>query len=479
MPNGNKPQQALPDGRNDSRKVSLNAASKLEVRGDLRDIRVLEEALASARRKHPFSLKGVGGPSIRAYQEYLTEILLTQARQSGLYVDPTSIPSLGDPISARTKESEVYVDYKQGKVFKVRNPFAESSRKKHSPSDILYEHIIHNIFFPDTRYTFVGVTDERGELRLVLSQQYVESIHKLSDKETEKAFERKGFQKKDVRLMENEFIEVTDASGQNALARADGSPAFIDPLISHKMPARQIIDRYLAWDPTEKEEFGTIKKQSLLDAVKRFFEKVFLLSDEPEEEKVVKKEDEPDKAVIDEEIYLMDLPEVLWIEELRWMDLKEAKELKEALAQLEATGRYDGVVRVKGQKEGYLLEKIDDGKVMTKRSDRAMKTMLDRYSEGEIRYDGLTFFLTPKQMNEMAVGMPVELKCKETGEYSQFVFSVSQDEIVCRPSFEKTLKEKLYDDEIAKKEGRKDEIMNGITERRRQGIGLRREKDKG
>ena len=55
----------------------------------------------------------------------------------------------------------------------VRNPFAKAAIKGLHPQDIIYEHLIHNILFPNTRYNFIGISEDIDGARIILGQPLI------------------------------------------------------------------------------------------------------------------------------------------------------------------------------------------------------------------------------------------------------------------------------------------------------------------
>ena len=113
--------------------------------------------------------------------------------------------------------------------------------------DAIYEHIIHNILFPSSRYQFVGVTQDVVGVRLVLKQKYIADIYTLpSQKEIEQyLIEGLGLSKENRYFYGNDFVAVTDVSeyGDNVLT--DGEKLyFIDPIIKFKKPALEVLNYY-------------------------------------------------------------------------------------------------------------------------------------------------------------------------------------------------------------------------------------------
>lgn len=46
--------------------------------------------------------------------------------------------------------------------------------------DAIYEHLIHNILFPNTRYHLEGISEDADGVRIVLSQKYIPDIFSSS-----------------------------------------------------------------------------------------------------------------------------------------------------------------------------------------------------------------------------------------------------------------------------------------------------------
>ena len=60
-----------------------------------------------------------------------------------------------------TGESIVFLSEDGTTFTKMKSPFAKAPMKHILPEDIIYEHLIHNILFPSTRYRFVGFSEDR------------------------------------------------------------------------------------------------------------------------------------------------------------------------------------------------------------------------------------------------------------------------------------------------------------------------------
>ena len=197
---------------------------------------MLEEALSAQQLR-------VGehgeGDSLRL----ASERLIAAAKETGDYIAPSCISEFGELKRKQSGESAVYFDAKAGVFTKVKNPAAKRVLKRTSPSDWLYEHIIHNILFPESRYEFKGVTEELREVRLVLVQKGVSAVKRATDKQVESIMGRMGLTLEDRYFFGNEVLAVTDVGerGDNVLMADDGTIFFIDPLIRLKQPAKEVI----------------------------------------------------------------------------------------------------------------------------------------------------------------------------------------------------------------------------------------------
>ena len=157
---------------------------------------------------------------------------------------PSGTLQLGELISKRTGESEVYFNAAEHAYYKVKWPSAKAHIKQTSPCDWFYEHIIHNILFPDTAYEFIGITEEVGELKLILRQQEVLSETFPTDVQIAAHLAALGLKPEDRYFFGNDLLAVTDvgATSDNVLLDDSGNLRFIDPLIRLKKPALSIID---------------------------------------------------------------------------------------------------------------------------------------------------------------------------------------------------------------------------------------------
>ena len=227
------------------RRECIDICAELECRSeayrDRSDIRVFEIGLSS--EQYGDYEQGTGNA---AYENESARII-SIAKENGLYITKSQIEALGDRKRLPSGESIVYFDEKNSLVYKVRNPFAKSNLKRLHAQDVIYEHLVHNILFPNTRYILHGVGDENGEMRLVLSQPYISDKYPLPSMKRIEFYLQNGLglMKENRYYYGNEWLAVTDVSneGDNVLADEDNL-YFIDPIILLKRPAIEVLTHY-------------------------------------------------------------------------------------------------------------------------------------------------------------------------------------------------------------------------------------------
>ena len=227
------------------RRECVDLCAELECRSeadcDRRDIGVFEIGLSS--EQYGDYEQGTGNA---AYENESARII-SIAKENGLYITKSQIEALGDRKRLPSGESIVYFDEKNSLVYKVRNPFAKSNLKRLHAQDVIYEHLVHNILFPNTRYILHGVGDENGEVRLVLSQPYISDKYPVPSMKRIEFYLQNGLglMKENRYYYGNEWLAVTDVSneGDNVLADEDNL-YFIDPIILLKRPAIEVLTHY-------------------------------------------------------------------------------------------------------------------------------------------------------------------------------------------------------------------------------------------
>ena len=219
----------------DSSRVADDTARKVLGIGNRGDIRVFEEGLASEYNDN-------SEHSERTRREAESERLVSIAKKNGLFIPSKDTHILGEKFPKRTGESVVYIDRPSGKVYKVKDPYAKSAMKSGvQPEDAIYEHTVHNLLFPETEYTFEGISEELGDVRIILSQNFIETFGRPTPEQIAEALAARGLYPEDNYSFGNELVSVSDIEGENVLLGEDGTVYFIDPIIRFKKPVKEII----------------------------------------------------------------------------------------------------------------------------------------------------------------------------------------------------------------------------------------------
>lgn len=198
-------------------------------------IRVFEERLGG---KHSWS----NADNERNLQREVSQRLVEVAEENGLFIPLKDTKSFGEKYPNRTGESVVYINKEARKVYKVKNPYAKSALKKVAPQDAIYEHIVHNLLFPETPYKFEGISKDVDGVRIVLSQPYIDNYAAPTQEQIEQALAARGLTPDGRYSYGNDLVSVTDVEGDNVLLGEDGTLHFIDPIIKFKKPALEIIE---------------------------------------------------------------------------------------------------------------------------------------------------------------------------------------------------------------------------------------------
>lgn len=224
-------------------RIHYEFGSKVQADCDRSHIRVFETGL-SAQRYGDF------GRSEKAAAGEVCRRLIEIAREQGCFIRQTDWPRYGDRRRTSTGESIVFLDH-DGKTFtKMKSPLAKAPIKNLAVSDAIYEHLIHNILFPSTRYEFVGITEDATGIRFVLQQKNIGQIFTLPRQKDIDDFLQHvlQLQREDSYFYGNDYFAITDvsAAGDNVLCDEDGRLYFIDPIIKFKKPAREVLDHLYA-----------------------------------------------------------------------------------------------------------------------------------------------------------------------------------------------------------------------------------------
>ena len=162
--------------------------------------------------------------------------MIAAAKKVGCFIETKDVP--GTRYTIRTGESEVRLVQKEGLYYKIKNPFAKLHLKRHPAEYVLFEHIVHNILFPDCRLEFLGITEELHEARIVYRQKAVRSESRPDDTQIADCLSQMGLQPCGRYEFGNDFLFVTDVGqdGDNVLLDDDGAIRFIDPIVGFKSP---------------------------------------------------------------------------------------------------------------------------------------------------------------------------------------------------------------------------------------------------
>ncbi len=222
-------------------RVRYEFERRVQADSDRRDIGVFEAGISAQRHGD-----NIQSPRDAAAAEGVR--LIDTARLHNLYVPKSQWDSFGDRKRLPSGESIVFLSGDQHIVTKIRNPFAKAAIKNLCPQDIIYEHLIHNIFFPNTHYKFVGITDDIDGVRIILQQPYIPmKFISPSQKQIDRyLLDFLNLEKENSYFYGNSLISITDVSaeGDNVLVDEAGTLYFIDPIIRLKKPAREILDHY-------------------------------------------------------------------------------------------------------------------------------------------------------------------------------------------------------------------------------------------
>ena len=221
--------------KGDSTGVADDATQEVLGASNRGDIRVLEEGLDT-------SYSAYSDDSERTRRTAESERLVSLAKQHGLFIPAEVIKTLTGKVAKRTGESVVYIDTAAGKVTKVKDPYAKAAMKSGvQPEDAAFEHLVHNLLFPETAYTFEGISEEMGDVRIVLSQDFIQNYDQPTKEQIAEALAARGLFPEDNYSFGNELVSVTDVEGDNVLLGEDGTVYFIDPIIRFKKPLREIL----------------------------------------------------------------------------------------------------------------------------------------------------------------------------------------------------------------------------------------------
>ena len=238
---GRKVIESLFKRRTERPEICAEFASRSEADSDRSDIRVFEAGLSAERYGDYEQSTG------NAAQEKEGCRLISIAKQNQLFIAKKDWETFGEKKRQPSGESIVYLTDEGDKVIKIRNPYAKSTIKEMHAQDAIYEHLIHNILFPSTRYAFKGISEDVDGVRIILEQDYIS--RKFSNPSQQQIdrylIEGLGMKIEDRYYYANDYLAITDVSADGDNVLMDGDTLyFIDPIIKTKRPAPIVLDYY-------------------------------------------------------------------------------------------------------------------------------------------------------------------------------------------------------------------------------------------
>lgn len=186
-------------------------------------------------------------PSVRQESKRLIDV----AKAMGDYIPSTVWETCGKKVEAPSAESVVFTDEEHGRVVKFKDPFVPCF-KNDSHLEALYNHHVHNRFFGNAAYRFLGVSQDpnSGGARFVFEQPFIDSKQRPSMDEMHAWFEERGFRQTDDKFWyTDDYVSFTDIfDNDNCLKDKDGNLYFIDPMIKFDRPVKEIISHYKDMD---------------------------------------------------------------------------------------------------------------------------------------------------------------------------------------------------------------------------------------
>ena len=238
---GRKVVNALFKRRTERPAICAEFASRSEADSDRSDIRVFEAGLSTEQYGDYEQSTG------DAAQEKEGSRLIAIAKANQLFIEKRKWEQYGDRKRLPSGESIVYLSTDGMNVIKVRNPFAKSTIKRMHAQDAIYEHLVHNLLFPKTRYHFEGISEDADGVRIILSQKYISDTYAASTQEEIDRYliEGLGLSIENRYYYANDYIAITDVSADGDNVLTDGDHLyFIDPIIMMKRPATEVLEYY-------------------------------------------------------------------------------------------------------------------------------------------------------------------------------------------------------------------------------------------
>ena len=209
--------------------------------GNRWDTVVYEEGLQS---EQPDDLLG----SARLATIHESDRLIDKSKEIGEYIPSTIWDSYGSRNKRPSGESVVFFDERNKRVVKFKDPFAYTALKNDNPYTALFEHHIHNLFFGDVGYRFLGISQDpvSGSVRFAFEQPYIKTYNPPSRGDITKWFNERGFElTKDGYWYTDGYVSFTDVEGDNCIKDTDGHLHFIDSIIKFEREPKEVLSHYI------------------------------------------------------------------------------------------------------------------------------------------------------------------------------------------------------------------------------------------
>lgn len=142
--------------------------------------------------------------------------------------------------------SDDYIDTKNMLVYKVKDIFYYDKDKEHDPRYSIYEHLLHNILFPNVPYTFLGIGTIEGKPGLVFSQPYITDLQTSEMEDVQAYMKLLGLEYDGYHPLTytNDYISIT-AYSCDVLIDENNTLYFLNPIISFRKEPIEVFRHYL------------------------------------------------------------------------------------------------------------------------------------------------------------------------------------------------------------------------------------------
>lgn len=145
------------------------------------------------------------------------------AKEMNLWLPFADVSSLGMP-AASGMENEMYLSEDGNTAYKVNNLMLS-----HSVSNLLDRIILHNAYFPQTRYELYGFTGfGRGSIYPILAQPYIKQVTFASPEDIRQYMHNLGFEPCGEAAFSDGMIIIKDLRPRNVLRNEAGDIWVID-----------------------------------------------------------------------------------------------------------------------------------------------------------------------------------------------------------------------------------------------------------